>query len=266
MNAISGLLLAAALLALPVTPRRGPAIIAGRPGAAGTRAVAVAVLAVVVGAVLLLAVSVSPAAAMFAAGGASALWLRRRRRGRRSLRRSEGEALAAALEVLVGELRVGAHPVQAVAAAAGESTGAVRTSLQGLFTRARLGADVVSGLRAAAATSAVPVYWERLAVCWRLAAEHGLAMSELMQTARRDIIDRQRFGDRVEAGLAGARATAAILAALPALGVLLGQLVGADPVGFLLGGGSGGWLLLAGGSLIGAGLAWSDRIIDGHRE
>ena len=137
MNAISGLLLAAALLALPVTPRRGPAIIAGRPGAAGTRAVAVAVLAVVVGAVLLLAVSVSPAAAMFAAGGASALWLRRRRRGRRSLRRSEGEALAAALEVLVGELRVGAHPVQAVAAAAGESTGAVRTSLQGLFTRAR---------------------------------------------------------------------------------------------------------------------------------
>ena len=47
MNATSGLLLAAALLALPATPRRGLAIIAGRPGAAGTRAVAVAVLAVV---------------------------------------------------------------------------------------------------------------------------------------------------------------------------------------------------------------------------
>lgn len=87
--------------------------------------------------------------------------------------------------------------------------------------------------------SAVPVYWERMAVCWQLAADHGLAISVLMRAAQRDIVDRQRFADRVEAGSAGARATAAILAGMPMIGVLLGQLVGAHPLRFLFGAGPG---------------------------
>ena len=51
------------------------------------------------------------------------------------------------------------------------------------------------------ADSSVPAYWNRLAVYWQLAAEHGLAMSTLMRAAHRDIVDRQRFADRVQAGL-----------------------------------------------------------------
>jgi tight adherence protein B len=87
-------------------------------------------------------------------------------------------------------------------------------------------------------------------------------MAALIRTAQRDIVERQRFAARVEAGLAGARATAVILAALPLLGVLLGELIGAHPVRFLFGGGAGGWLLVAGTALICAGLAWADRITD----
>ena len=83
-----------------------------------------------------------------------------------------------------------------------------------------------------------------------------------MRAAHRDIVDRQRFADRMHAALAGARATALILALLPAFGVLLGQLVGADPVGFLLGGGAGGVLLVAGVTLICIGILWADRIVD----
>jgi tight adherence protein B len=168
--------------------------------------------------------------------------------------------MAAALEVLIGELRVGSHPSRAFAVAAAESGGPVGLSLQQVAARSRLGADVAAGLIAAERDSAVPAYWLRLAVFWELAAQRGLAMSVLMQAAHHDIVDRQRFTERIRAALAGARATAVILAALPALGVILGQFIGAHPVRFLLGGGLGGVLLVIGVALIAAGLAWADRI------
>lgn len=171
--------------------------------------------------------------------------------------------MAAGLEVLVGELRVGAHPVHAFEVAAKESSGAVGQALRVVAGRARLGADVAGGLHAVAADSSVPIYWERMAICWKLASEHGLAMSALMRAAHQDIVARQRFTDGVVAGTAAARATAGILAGLPALGVLLGELIGAHPVRFLSGGGIGGWMLLAGVALIWLGVWWSDRIVDG---
>jgi tight adherence protein B len=185
---------------------------------------------------------------------------RRRRRSRRAV--DEGRSLETALDVLVGELRVGSHPVRAVGVAADETAGSVAAALHAVAARARLGADVGGGLRVAAASSSVPAHWERLAVCWQLAAEHGLAIATLMRAAQRDIVERQRFSARVASGMAGARATATILAGLPVLGVLLGQLIGARPLSFLLGGQTGGWLLLAGSMLACGGLLWADRITD----
>lgn len=170
--------------------------------------------------------------------------------------------MAAALDVLIGELRIGAHPLSAFAVAASESAGEVGGSLRSIAARAHLGADVPAGIRSIAAGSSVPLYWHRLAVFWQLAAEHGLPMSTLMRAAHRDIVDRQRFSERMHAALAGARATAVILALLPALGVLLGQVVGAHPVRFLLGSGLGGGLLVVGVGLVCAGLVWADRIVD----
>ena len=194
------------------------------------------------------------------AGGVLAVWRRRRQCERR--RRAEGRAMASALEVLVGELRVGSHPVRAFTVAAAESSGRVGLSLQRVAARTGLGADVAAGLSAAEQDSAVPAYWRRLAVFWELGTQRGLAISVLMQAAHDDIVDRERFTDRVRAALAGARATAVILAALPVLGVALGQLIGAHPLRFLLGGGLGGVLLVTGAGLIALGLAWSDRIIE----
>jgi tight adherence protein B len=186
--------------------------------------------------------------------------LRHRRRGRRRRRAAESVALQAALDVLVGELRVGAHPVAAFGVAADEVDGAVSASLRAVAARARLGADVAEGMRSVARRSPLPAHWERLAVYWQLAQTHGLAIAALMQTAQRDIVERERFSARVDAGLAGARTTAAVLAGLPVMGVVLGQFLGADPVGFLLSDGAGGWLLVVGVALACVGLAWSDRI------
>lgn len=193
-------------------------------------------------------------------GATASLRYRRRGRIRRAIR--EGSALETALDVLVGELRAGSHPVRAFGVAADETAGAVAVSLRSVAARARLGADVAAGLAAASGTSALPAHWERLALCWRLASDNGLGIATLMRAAQRDIAERQRFSARVASSLAGARATAAILAALPVLGVLLGQLIGARPLVFLLGGHAGGWLLLIGTTLACCGLWWSDRIAD----
>jgi len=188
------------------------------------------------------------------------VFLRRRQSGARRRRGEESAALQSALDVLVGELRVGAHPVAAFDTAAAETAGPVADSLRAVSARARLGADVGEGLRCVARESSVPAHWERLAVCWQLAETYGLAIGTLAHTAQRDIIERERFSTRAEAGMAGARTTAAVLAGLPVLGIGLGQLIGADPLTFLFSGGAGGWLLVIGVSLACAGLLWTDRI------
>ncbi len=262
MTGITGaaLALSLALLVFPSSPRRrlGAAGPAGRRVAIGPQGAAgMAAAAVLVAAVLLPLTTVLALAAVAATAG-----LRHRRRRRIRLAADEGRTLEAALDVLVGELRVGSHPVRAFGVAAGESVGAVAMSLGAVAARAKLGADVTAGLRAAAQSSALPAQWDRLAVCWQLASDHGLAIATLMRTAQRDIAERQRFSARVASGMAGARATAAILAGLPVLGVLLGQLIGARPLSFLLSGHAGGWLLVVGATLACAGLLWSDRITE----
>lgn len=261
MNAltVAALLLSLALLALPPPPRHrvaGPAPVRGRPAGRGGVPYVAAGVSVAV-AVLLPATAVL---AVVVVGATAILRYRRRRRARRAA--EEGATLEAALDVLVGELRVGAHPVRAFHVAAEESVGAVAASLRAVAARARLGADVTAGLRAAARSSTLPAQWDRLAVCWQLASEQGLAIATLMRAAQCDIAERQRFTARVTSGMAGARTTATILAGLPVLGVLLGQLIGARPLSFLLGGHTGGWLLVAGSTLACGGLLWSDRITD----
>jgi tight adherence protein B len=218
-------------------------------------------VACIAGCAALVAAVVLPVTTVLAAAVLGATLLLRHRRRRRIRRAAEeGRMLETALDVLVGELRVGSHPVRAFGVAADETGGAVATSLRAVAARARLGADVTAGLREAASSSALPTQWERLAVCWQLASDQGLAIATLMRAAQRDIAERQRFSARVASGLAGARATATILACLPVLGIALGQLIGARPLGLLLGGHAGGWLLVVGMTLACGGLLWSDRI------
>lgn len=185
----------------------------------------------------------------------------RRRRHRDQKRTAEAAALEGALDVLVGELRIGAHPVAAFDTAAREAEGQVATSLRAVAARGRMGADVAAGMRSVADRSALPAYWQRLAACWDLAQTHGLAIATLMHTAQRDIVARERFSAQVSAGMAGARTSATVLAVLPLLGVGLGELIGAHPLRFLFT--TGQWLLVIGVALTCLGLTWSDRITRG---
>lgn len=252
----AALALALALLVAPAPRRRlGPP----REGVTARQKTAVVLISAGAAAIALVLV-VPPSVAIAAGIVAATLALRRRRRLTQRRRSAESLCLQGALDVLVGELRAGAHPVTAFSVAAAESGGAVGAALSAVAARARLGADVAAGLRSVADRSPVPTHWHRLAVCWQLAQAQGLAIATVMATAQHDIAERHRFASRVSAGMAGARTTAAVLAGLPVLGIGLGQLIGADPLGFLFAGGVGGWLLVVGVILAGAGLLWSDRI------
>ena len=250
----AALALAAALLTWPSAPRRLRAL--PRPPRRRPWAVLAPVL-------IALAWLVPIPVAVAAGAMVGTVALRRHRRAMQGRRAAESVALQSALEVLVGELRVGAHPVAAFSVAAQEVAGPVADGMRAVAARARLGADVAAGLDDVAVASPLPMHWHRLAVCWRLAEARGLAVATLMQTAAQDIVERERFSARVTAAMAGARTTAAMLAGLPVIGIALGQMIGAEPVAFLLAPGVGGWLLVIGVLLACAGLLWSDRIVAG---
>lgn len=258
MISTASLLLAGALLVHPSVTRcrlgiKAPVWLPGTPWRAATAGSVALVVLVVVS--MPLTVSLSTAAL------AGTLVYRRRRRTAQRVAMDEGRALTSALEMLTAELRAGAHPVRAFEVAATETSGPVGAGLRTVAARAGLGADVPAGLRAAGRGSRLAGHWERLAACWGLAAQHGLPIGVLMRTAALDIAERQRYCVQVDAGLAGARATAAILAALPVVGVLLGELLGASPAMFLTRG-AGGVVLLAGVVLLCAGVLWAGRITD----
>lgn len=194
--------------------------------------------------------------------------VRRRVRAARAQRRVDaaGAELAEALTDLVGSLRAGAHPAAAGAAVEASVGGdGGRTEVGDVFaaveSTARLGGDVPGQLARLAADDG-PLAGEltRLAGAWALAERHGVALAELLDAVRHDVDARVRFGRRVRAQLAGARATTTVLTALPVLGMVLGQGVGAQPWRVLTVTTGGQVLLVIGVALACAGMAWSDRI------
>jgi tight adherence protein B len=188
--------------------------------------------------------------------------LRRRVRGRTAAAAAAtSEQLAGALRRMTDELRSGSHPA-AVLGGVGADGPLAREVLSGGAAAARLGDRVSSALRrATAGRTEVSADVERIAVAWSLAEQHGIPLADLLARAHDDIRWRLRFGATVRAQLAGPRATAWVLTALPALGLGLGQLIGADPIGVLRGGALGQGLLVLGIGLAMAGMAWSEHIL-----
>ena len=183
----------------------------------------------------------------------------RGRRARSAQRhRAECDALLEGLETVIGELRVGTHPSTAAAVAAGEVEGVAARAFAVGSARSRLGGSAAAGLRHH--ESVIAAELASIADAWQLADQHGLALADLLTAARADLLGRIRFRDKTTAALAGARASAVVLSALPLLGIALGHLMNAAPLHVLLSSGPGTVLLPLGTALICAGLLWSDAI------
>lgn len=274
--------LAASLLCLPPPP--GPGRLTGLVGAvaAPARRFPLGVLLYLAGGLggfLLL----GPAGAL--CGSAGVAVLRHRRAGAETERIRAGAAaeLADALARITDELRTGAHPAAALggvaqdgplarellgpaeaAARLGEPVpAALRRTAQGRTGPGRSAAGRAGQSRAAAgpAGPAAAQDLERVAAAWELADRHGAPLADLLSGTREDIRWRLAHASRVRAQLAGPRATAAVLTALPLFGIGLGQLMGTDPLDVLRDGLLGQGLLLAGCGLTAAGVLWSERIL-----
>ena len=156
-------------------------------------------------------------------------------------------------------LRTGVASGGRDAVVAGRAAGAGRAD--GMGSAGRIGR--LGPVRGGVATGRDDRVAEELAGAWLLAARHGVELADVVDGLRADVAARRERALRVDATLAGPRATAVILTALPALGVLLGSGFGADPLGVLFGGVLGGALCLVGAVFLTAGLLWTDRIAGG---
>ncbi|MEV8223125.1 type II secretion system F family protein [Dietzia maris] len=195
--------------------------------------------------------------------------------GRATERRQRLARLGAwerALDDTSSALRAGAGPGGALGQAA-DAAAAHDPRVAGILaaagSHARLGGDVAAALRPAGGDGSDGdgpdgdrVAGE-LAGAWLLATRHGVVLADVVDGLRADVASRRQRALRVDATLAGPRATSVILTALPGLGVLLGSGFGADPLGVLGNGALGGGLCLAGAVLLSAGLLWTDRIAGG---
>lgn len=261
MTALGILLCAAALVAVPPAQSRVP-ILRQRsaPRRLDGRARWIAVAALALGGV---AVAAAVGGGYLVGAGAIAsatAWNRSRKARLQRAHRQELGSLISGLEVVIGELRVGSHPAIACSTAASECSGSVARAFTSASGRARLGGLAHESFKLAG--SPVSDELGRLSSAWRVADEHGLALVGLLAAVRGDMLARNRFRDRTQAALAGARATGTVLACLPIVGVLLGQMMGAAPIEVLLGGGIGGILLMLGTGLACAGLMWTDAITE----
>ncbi|MEU7630617.1 type II secretion system F family protein [Nocardia sp. NPDC049220] len=209
-----------------------------------------------VGAAAVIAFGLGPVLAAGLIAGTVGLRVHRAARDRRA--HTECGFLLDALEAMIGELRVGAHPSAAAEMAARESQGDSARMFAVCAARSKLGGSAADGLRQSNSTVAVEL--SRIADAWQVAERHGLALAELLSAARTDLAGRIRFRGRTTAALAGARATAAVLAGLPCLGIALGELMDASPLRVLFASPAGTVLLPLGAGLACAGLLWTDMI------
>jgi tight adherence protein B len=100
-----------------------------------------------------------------------------------------------------------------------------------------------------------------VAAAWRVSASSGASLSEVLDRVETDLRADIAHLRMVDAELAGPRATAMLLAALPVLGLGLGSTMGAHPVHVLLHTLPGQLAMVIGVGLDALGVWWTGRII-----
>ncbi|WP_369140575.1 type II secretion system F family protein [Modestobacter versicolor] len=198
--------------------------------------------------------SSTPLVAALAAlcGAAAGRALHRRAAAADAARRCR--ALVEALGALAAELRAG-RPLD-------EATGAAVDSCPDAGTAAALGPVLRLGEPppgAPADESARALV--RLAAAVRLSSSTGCSLAGVVTAVEDDLRARLVAEQELRAAVAGPRASAAVLAGLPVLGLLMGSGVGADPWRVLTTTRPGAVLLVAGVALELAGTAWSARLV-----
>jgi tight adherence protein B len=144
------------------------------------------------------------------------------------------------------------------------SQAAARMRTRSLDALCALAADLRAGLPAGALDGPESIEDHRMAeltrAAWRLAERTGAPIAELIERIEADARAMDRGSAAAAAQAAGARATAWLLAGLPAGGIALGYGIGVDPLDVLLHTPIGAGCAIGAIALQIAGLAWADRL------
>jgi tight adherence protein B len=163
--------------------------------------------------------------------------------------------LSAAVRILVAELEVGSGGASALDAAA-EVAGPYAQVLRAAAESSRQGVG-------AAATLSSDATLRHLGLAWDVGERAGAPLAAVLERVADDmtVVESQRRS--VAVALAGARASAGLMALLPGLGLAMGTAMGGDPVRFLLGSPAGRLVLCLGVLLDAAGVLWMRSVL--HR-
>ncbi|MFB7189647.1 type II secretion system F family protein [Streptomyces sp. NPDC056230] len=208
-------------------------------------------------AIAVLGKSVLPLLAGMVAVPLTGRWLRRRALTQERERRAAG--VVSLCGAVVGELRAGHEPGQALLVAV-RGTGVIGTAEAGVSAAARFGGDVPAALGQAAREPGLDGL-AGVAACWRVAVDGGAGLAAGLDRLEGALRSERRRREELRAQLAGAWSTVAVLALLPVLGLGLGAALGADPLAVLLHTPAGLVCLVVGGALEAAGLCWASRIV-----
>jgi tight adherence protein B len=162
---------------------------------------------------------------------------------------------------ICAELRAGAPPDRALLEASRHSRLIPRSR-----AAAMLGEPIADALAADAAAAvnasdgASPAL-AGMAACWSAAADSGAGLAEGLERVATLAWAHRRVRADLEAETAAPKATARTLALLPVIGLVLGQVLGASPVSWLLGDPIGRACLAGGALLQVAGRLWAGRIL-----
>ena len=173
------------------------------------------------------------------------------RRAAAAARRTEAIELLAAI---ASELRAGHSPERAVLRAVEGHA----QMCPAVAAAARLGGDVPAALEADALRGAAVL--RDAAAAWRVAAASGAGLARALSSLVASARESEELRTTLEGQLAAPRATARMLGLLPVVGLVLGALLGADPLAWLLGSPVGVACLLLSGALTVVGLLWTARI------
>ncbi|MDF6020247.1 type II secretion system F family protein [Streptomyces sp. JH34] len=184
-------------------------------------------------------------------------WLRSRKRRRE--REKAAQAVTALCGAVIGELRAGREPGQALLAVARDAD-ALGASEPAVLAAARFGGDVPAALLQASTGLGLDGL-AGMAACWRVAVNGGAGLGAGLARLEGALRGERRQREELRAQLAGAWSTVVVLALLPVLGLGLGAALGADPLRVLLHSPGGLVCLVAGGLLEAAGLFWASRIV-----
>jgi tight adherence protein B len=185
-------------------------------------------------------------------------WRLLRSRAVRRKRAADDKALNAALGLVCAELAAGSRTDHALLAAAD-----VAGRFDAAFRAAAHAVGEASDPAAALVTAAAGSELHPVAAALEVAVRAGAPIAAVLDRARSDVADRMATARDLTAAVSGARASAAMLAVLPALGIAMGLGLGAAPLQVLFRTSVGHGLLAAGTVLTAVGVLWMERLVSG---